>query len=325
MPEIADRLGTSAATIYKDLHLGTQSRRSRQANRRATEVRRLVARGVCKKEIAKRLKVERSLVDRVPHARPLRLTEKVATRVRALRAQGVSKAAIERELKVSKGTVKRALVVDASPVFFRRPGKRHPQRKRALQILDHLAQGVPKAEICRRLHVGWDTIARVVAAENAGTSATVRPRRKTDPVAVRRLWKQGVSKSEIGRRLGISEQTVRRIVGPEPPPIASERVAEIHTLFESGETKTEIARQLHISLGDVYRVLPAEPRPLTMRRPVMPQPQMLPIDEFARALGVDVDVVRAAIEQGEITEVTRLGRQILLPRALIAKLLRAPR
>ncbi len=118
---------------------------------------------------------------------------------------------------------------------------------------------------------------------------------------------------------------MRQIVGPELPPIAPERVAEIRALYESGKNKTAIARLLHICLGDVYRVLPAATSPPPARRTMaLPRPRMLTLDDFARTLGVDVDVVRAAIEQGEITEATRIGRQILLPRSLVAKLLRIP-
>ncbi len=141
VPDIADELGVSAATIYKDLSPGN----SRAGPRRAVEVRRLVARGVDKLKIAKRLRVSPSAVYDVPAARPVSLPQRFGPQAKALRAQGLSLSAIESKLKISRTTVKRALATDETVVHHRRPGKRSPERQRALKVMKLLADGVPKS------------------------------------------------------------------------------------------------------------------------------------------------------------------------------------
>ena len=139
VPDIADELGVSAATIYKDLSPGN----SRVGPRRAVEVRRLVARGVDKLKIAKRLRVSPSAVYDVPAARPVSLPQKFGPQAKALRAQGLSLSAIESKLKISRTTVKRALATGETVVHHRRPGKRSPERQRALKVLKLLDDGRP--------------------------------------------------------------------------------------------------------------------------------------------------------------------------------------
>ena len=139
VPDIAHELGVSAATIYKDLSPGN----SRVGPRRAVEVRRLVARGVDKLKIAKRLRVSPSAVYDVPAARPVSLPQKFGPQAKALRAQGLSLSAIESKLKISRTTVKRALATDETVVHHRRPGKRSPERQRALKVLKLLDDGRP--------------------------------------------------------------------------------------------------------------------------------------------------------------------------------------
>ena len=105
VPAIAVELGVSAGTIYEDLSPGN----SRVGPRRAVEVRRLVARGVDKLKIAKRLGVNPCVVYDVPAARYVPLPQQYGPQAKALRAQGLSISAIESELKISRTTVKLAL------------------------------------------------------------------------------------------------------------------------------------------------------------------------------------------------------------------------
>ena len=66
VPQIALELGVNPSTIWNDLKPG----HSRVGRRRAVEVRRLVARGVDKLKIAKRLELSASTVYRVPERAP---------------------------------------------------------------------------------------------------------------------------------------------------------------------------------------------------------------------------------------------------------------
>ena len=187
VPDIAQELGVSAATIYKDLSPGN----SRAGPRRAVEVRRLVARGVDKLKIAKRLRVSPSAVYDVPAARPVSLPQKFGPQAKALRAQGLSLSAIESELKISRTTVKRALATKETVVHHRRRGKGSPQRQRALKVMKLLAQGVPKSHIAKRLKMGLSTVYRIIRAENAGTPVAIRPKRKPDAKAGAQIIRSG--------------------------------------------------------------------------------------------------------------------------------------
>ena len=199
VPAIAVELGVSAGTIWRDLRPVITS----ADPRRGIEVRRLVARGVNKLKIAKRLGVNPCVVYDVPAARYVPLPQRYGPRAKALRAQGLSISAIERELNLSRDTVKRALATSETLVHHRRPGKRSPERQRALKVVELLAAGIAKAEIARRLKMGAHTINRVIRLEAAGTPVAIRSRRQPDAKRVRKLFKQGLSKSAIARRLGI--------------------------------------------------------------------------------------------------------------------------
>ena len=63
-----------------------------------------------------------------------------------MHAQGLSISAIERELNLSRGSVKRALATSQTLVHHRRPGKRSPERQRALKVVELRAAGIAKAE-----------------------------------------------------------------------------------------------------------------------------------------------------------------------------------
>ena len=255
--DIADELGVSAATIYKDLSPGN----SKAGPRRAVEVRRLVARGVDKLKIAKRLGVNPCVVYDVPAARPVPLPQRFGPQVKGLRAQGLSLSAIESALKLSRTTVKRALATNESVVHHRRPGKRSPQRQRALKVKKLLADGVPKSHIVKRLKMGFSTIYRVIRAENAGTPVAIRPKRKPDAKRVRRLFAQGNSQNEIARRLGMSQTTVRLLLGYKRPPVPPDRAQQVRDLYAAGDSKSAISKKIAMSLTDVYRVLPAPVNP----------------------------------------------------------------
>ncbi|MGA8758824.1 MAG: helix-turn-helix domain-containing protein, partial [Stellaceae bacterium] len=230
VPDIAHELGVSAATIYKDLSPGD----SRVGPRRAVEVRRLVARGVDKLKIAKRLRVSPSAVYDVPAARPVSLPQKFGPQAKALRAQGLSLSAIESKLKISRTTVKRALATDETVVHHRRPGKRSPERQRALKVIKLLADGVPKSRIAKRLKMGLSTVYRVVREEAAGRPVVIRSKRKPDAKRVHKLFAQGKSKSEIARRLGMSRMTVRLLLGHAPPPVPLDRAQLVRESIRCG-------------------------------------------------------------------------------------------
>ena len=249
--------GSAPRPSGSDLNPGN----SKAAPRRAVEVRRLVARGVDKLKIAKRLGVNPCVVYDVPAARPVPLPQRFGPQVKGLRAQGLSLSAIESALKPSRTTVKRALATNESVVHHRRPGKRSPQRQRALKVMKLLADGVPKSHIVKHLKMGFSTIYRVIRAENAGTPVAIRPKRKPDAKRVRRLFAQGNSQNEIARRLGMSQTTVRLLLGYERPPVPPDRAQQVRDLFAAGDSKSAISKKIKMSLSDVYRVLPASVRP----------------------------------------------------------------
>ena len=321
IPDIADELGVSAATIYKDLSPGN----SKAGPRRAVEVRRLVARGVDKLKIAKRLRVSPSAVYDVPGARPVSLPQRFGPQAKALRAQGLSLSAIESALKISRTTIKRALAMNETVVHHRRPGKRSPQRQRALKVMKLLADGVPKSRIAKRLKMGLSTVYRVIRAENAGTPVAIRPKRKPDAKRVQKLFAQGKSKSEIARRLGMSRTTVRLLLGHEPPPVPPDRAQLVRDLYAAGFTRRDIAKEIKMSLGDVYRVLPAPVRrpQSAAAQPIRPRrkPRAMTIERFAKKHGVSEDSVRAEIAEGRIRTIA-IGKTVLIPHNEDARLLR---
>ena len=126
----------------------------------------------------------------------------------------MSIAAIERKRKVGDKTVKRALATDETVAHHRRPGKRSPERRRALKVLQLAKAGTPKLEIVRRLKISVHTIYRVIEMDAAGLPVTIRPKRKPDAKRVQRLFKEGLSKSAIARRLDMSRMTVNVVLGP---------------------------------------------------------------------------------------------------------------
>jgi DNA-binding CsgD family transcriptional regulator/transposase len=335
--EIAAAFRMNKTAIYKSLLPGDRSLHLREVHRLHAEIRRLVAKGLTKREIACRLKIRPSLVQSVKNAPALRLTEKVAAEARALAQQNVAAPVIMRTLKISRETLMRALD-EAHPVkpavLFRRPGKRQPESKVAQRILKLVAAGVPNPEIGRRLGVDARTVARVISLNEAGIPATVRRPGRMDRTTARRLWKRGVSKSEIARRLAISGNAVQFLLDEdEPPPIPAELAEEIRALRNAGHSKDEIGRRLHVSRRIMRCILPPTPGRGSYGRRALPaaaprprrrrQPQMMTLAEFAEALGVDIAVVEAAIARGEVTGVLRLGRQVLLPRCAVAQTLRA--
>jgi excisionase family DNA binding protein len=312
VPDIAAELGVSAATIWNDLTPGY----TRVGWRRAVEVRRLVARGVSKLKIAKRLRVNPCVVYDVPAARPVPLPRRFGPQAKALRAQGLSISAIERELKLSRTSVKRALATDETVVRHRRPGKRSPERRRALKVIKLLAAGTPKAEIARRLKMGFNTIYRIIRTEKAGKPVAIRHKRKPDAKRVRKLFNQGLSKSAIARRLGMSRTTARALLGAEPPPVPTDRAQLVRDLYAAGFTKSAIAKEIKMSLGDVYRVLPAHhvkptesiaaPRARPRRKP-----RAMTVERFAKELGVPAEDVREAIAAGKIRSIA-IGKTVLI-------------
>ena len=264
-------------------------------------MRRRVVRGESKLKIAKRLGVEPSTVYRVPNAPPISLPQKFGPRAKALRAQGLSVAAIERKLKISRTTVKRALATNETVVHHRRPGKRSPERQRALKVMKLLADDVPKLRIAKRLKMGLHTIYRVIREEAAGRPVAIRSKRKPDAKRVRKLFNQGKSKREIARRLGMSGTTVRLLLGGELPPVPPDRAQLVRDLYAAGYTKSAIAKQARMSLTDVYRVLPAPAPPTESAAAPRAQPRRKPramtIERFAKEQGVRVESVREAIDQ----------------------------
>ena len=267
VPAIAVELGVSAGTIWRDLTTGYTS----ADLRRGIEVRRLVARGVNKLKIAKRLGVNPCVVYDVPAARYVPLPQRYGPRAKALRAQGLSISAIERELNLNRDTVKRALATSETLVHHRRPGKRSPERQRALKVVELRAAGIAKAEIARRLKMGAHTINRVIRLAAAGKPVAIRSRRQPDAKRVRKLFKQGLGKSAIARRLGTSRTTVHLLLGIERPPVPPDRAQLVRDLHAAGVIKTAIAKQARMSLTDVYRILPA-PAP-SSKRAAAPRPQ----------------------------------------------------
>ena len=293
--------------------------------RRAVEVRRLVARGVDKLKIAKRLRVSPSAVYDVPAARPVSLPQKFGPQAKALRAQGLSLSAIESKLKISRTTVKRALATDETVVHHRRPGKRSPERQRALKVIKLLADGVPKSRIAKRLKMGLSTVYRVVREEAAGRPVVIRSKRKPDAKRVHKLFAQGKSKSEIARRLGMSRMTVRLLLGHAPPPVPLDRAQLVRDLYAAGYSKSAIATEIKMSRADVYRVLPAPVRPpeSVAAQPVRPRrkPRAMTIERFAKKHGVSEDSVRAEIAEGKIRTIP-IGKTVLIPHNEDARLLR---
>jgi DNA-binding CsgD family transcriptional regulator len=192
-----------------------------------------------------------------------------------------------------------------------------------LRVLDLVGRGLSKTEISRRLKIARSTVTRVIATEAAGGVATVRPQQKFDAVAVRRLFNQGVSRAAIGRRLGISPPSVLTALGVQPP-IAAEQVARIRELFGNGKNKTEISQLLQIEWIDVHRVLLACQTAPPKRPRRLPQSRMLRLEEFAKALAVEIGIVRQALARGEIRGSIQLRRQILVPRSEVIRLLREP-
>ena len=321
VPDIAHELGVSAATIYKDLSPGN----SRVGPRRAVEVRRLVARGVDKLKIAKRLRVSPGVVYDVPAARRVPLPQRFGPQAKALRAQGLSLSAIESKLKLSRTTVQRALATDETVVHHRRPGKRSPERQRAMKVLKLLDAGVPIVQIARRLKMAFHTIYRIIREEAAGRPVAIRSKRKPDAKRVHKLFAQGKSKSEIARRLGMSRTTVRLLLGHAPPPVPPDRAQLVRDLYAAGYSKSAIAKEIKMSLGDVYRVLPAPVRPpeSAAAQPVQPrrQPRAMTIERFAKKHGVSEDSVRAEIAEGKIRTIP-IGKTVLIPHNEDARLLR---
>lgn len=187
--EIGRRLCISRTTIYRDLQMAV---RPYAGQRLAAQVRGRVARGAGKQTIARRLHVAPEAVYAVPKAVQPRLSEKIAARAQALFAQGLSRRAIARELRVSRDTVERALASGKTVPFFRQKTPLHPNRRRALRVLDLIGQGLSKMEVSRRLKVDRSTIKRVIETEASGGVATIRRHGKVNPVAARRLFNQGV-------------------------------------------------------------------------------------------------------------------------------------
>ena len=321
VPDIAVELGVSAATIYSDLRPGN----SGVGQRRAAEVRRRVARGEDKLKIAKRLKLSASAVYRVPNAPRISLPQRYGPRAKALRAEGLSLAEIERKLKISRTTVKRALATTETVVHHRRAGKRSPERQRALKVTKLLAARVPKVQIARRLKMGLSTIYRVIREEAAGRPVAIRSKRKPDAKRVRKLFNQGKSKSEIARRLGMNRRTVHLLLGGELPPVPPDRAQQVRNLYAAGYTKSAIAKEIRMSLTDVYRVLPAPVPPTesaaTQRAQPRRKPRAMTIERFAKKLGVLVESVQEAIEDGEIRSI-EIGKTVLIPHNEAARLLR---
>jgi DNA invertase Pin-like site-specific DNA recombinase len=319
--DIAAEFGVSAGTIWRDLAPGT----SKAKPVRDAEVRRLVGRGVSKLKIANRLGVHPSTVYRVPAAPHISLARKVGPQAKGLRAQGLSISAIASKLKVSDKTVRRALASDATVVDHRRPGRRSPERQRALKVLELIKAGTPKWQIVRRLKIGIHTVNRVIAQDAAGKPVAIRPKRKPDAKRVRKLFKEGVSKGAIARRLGTSHTTVNTILGVERPPVPPDRAQRVRDLFASGFSKNAIAKEIKMSLTDVYRVLPAPAKPgekvTKRRRQPQRRPRAMTVERFAKKHNVSVESVRNAIEAGTIRSIT-IGKTVLIPQDEYDRLLR---
>lgn len=295
--------------------------------RQAIEIRRLAARGVTKTKIAQRLRVKVNMVYRIRKAARVSLPEKFAPQVQALHAQGLSKAAIGRELNVCQETISKAFKINGvRPVRI----PLHPDRQRALHVLELVAAGMEKREICRKLGTTEETIRRVVRRAEAGQVVTIRRNTRIDPKRVRQLFKSGVAVSTIARRLRICENTVRAILDIGAP-IPFETAARIRELALAGVSKTRIVKQLKIRLSDVHRVLPpahylarANPttakgskrhsKPTRLRRAVT-------IKVFAEQHGFDIDDVRSAIGNGTLTS-SKIGKTVLIPSTESARLLR---
>jgi DNA invertase Pin-like site-specific DNA recombinase len=320
VPEIAAKFGVSASTIWKDLTPGN----SRRDLGRDVQVRRFATRGIGKLKIAKRLGVTLGVVYGVPGAPHVSLTEKFGPQVKALRADGLSISAIAHHLKISLTTVKRALAAKATGIHRRRRGRLPPERQRALKALKLLKEGIPKAEVARRMRMGINTVYRIIRLDAAGQPVAIRLKRKPDPKRIRKLFKEGLSKSAIARRLQTTLPTVRLALGEEPPPMAPDRAERIRELFASGLKKSAIAKEMSISLADVYRVLPARKPPTEnvagRRTPPRRRPRAMTIARFAKEQGVPASEVRKAIAAGIVRSIT-IGKTVLIPHDEPARLL----
>jgi excisionase family DNA binding protein len=275
------------------------------AERRAVEVRRLVARGVAKKKIAQRLGISLASVVAVRNAVRILLSEKIAAQARALHAQGVSKSSIARTLSVSNETVAKALETVAgtfvvSAVSSSRRLKRHPDRQRAIAVLEAVQKGLSYREINRRFGVDRETIVRVLEKEHRGEAATIHSPRKMDPKKIHRLANQGVSQAKIARHLDISTRLVRKVIlAGKQPSIAPERARALRVLkaVQEGLSTLELNRRFKVTEKTIARVVAQEQRGeaatinIDPRRIRQLANQGISKSEIARRLGISRNTV----------------------------------
>jgi DNA-binding CsgD family transcriptional regulator/DNA-binding transcriptional regulator LsrR (DeoR family) len=281
------------------------------------EIRRLVARGTSKKEIAKRLDLPLWRPYWTTNAPPQSLPVILAPRIKALvEVQGVAAKRVARDLGVSGQTVAKALALDIAAA----PDEPlHPQRRLALRVLALHEAGAGITEIGRRLGLYRNQVRELIARAATGEPIVARKNGKGDFAAIVRLGKRRLTNVAIARRLDLDVSTVqlyRQI--RSLPPTAPDLVAEIQARAAVGQRRWTIARELRIDPRIVYGIVPASA--LVQRRPNPPS-LFISLAQMAAELEVDLEILAAAISAGQIPGVIRLGQRQLIPRRILRQLL----
>jgi DNA invertase Pin-like site-specific DNA recombinase len=215
--EIERKLKISRTTVKRALGTNETVVHHRRAGKcsperqRALKVTKLLAVGVPKVRIARRLKMGLHTIDRVVRAekagtpvaiRPKRKPD--AKRVRRLFNQGLSKSAIARRLGMSCITVRTLLDADRPPV----------PPDRAQLVRDLHAAGATKMAIAKQARMSLTDVYRVLPAQKTPTESAAarraRPRPKPRATTIERFAKQhGVSEDSV--RTAIAEGKIRSI------------------------------------------------------------------------------------------------------------------
>lgn len=170
------------------------------------------------------------------------------------------------------------------------------------EILRLFTEGIPRAEIAKRLSISRPTVFRYTPVATKSTSEELNKRNES----IKKLYRDGIPRKDIEKHLGVSKTIIQRALQGEPrlkiqrewvkkekviPKVAKKEKSlhpEIKRLWMQGKTMSIIARELNIGFPRVKQSI-IDMGIEDIERSVFSKPKLKTIDRHTNRTKVQIN------------------------------------